>query len=50
MAAWRVLLVHTSITLTKTLRDRGEATKFHNRIEDAKTGKLLMDIGSSDQE
>ena len=42
--------VHTSIPLTKTPRNRGEATKFHNRVEDAKTGKLLMDIGSSDQE
>ncbi len=42
--------VHTSITLTKIPRDRGEVTRLHNRIEDAKTGKLLMDIGSSDQE
>ena len=42
-------MVHTSITLTKTLRDKEEATKFHNRIEDAKAEKLLMDIGSSDQ-
>ncbi len=40
-----IMLVHTSVTLTKTLRDRDEADKLHNRIEDAKTEKLLMDIG-----
>jgi hypothetical protein len=43
-----LMLVHTSITLTKTLRDRDEADKLHNRIEDAKTEKLLMDIGKTD--
>lgn len=39
-----IMLVHTAVTLTKTLRDREEAAKFHNRLEDAKTEKLLMDI------
>jgi hypothetical protein len=39
-----IMLVHTAVTLTKTLRDREEAMKFHNRLEDAKTEKLLMDI------
>nr|WP_319485895.1 YiaA/YiaB family inner membrane protein [uncultured Cohaesibacter sp.] len=43
-----IMLVHTSITLTKTLRDREEADKLHNRIEDAKTEKLLMNAGASD--
>ena len=43
-----IMLVHTSITLTKTLRDKEEAEKFHNRIEEAKTEKLLMDIGTAD--
>ncbi|WP_119308381.1 YiaA/YiaB family inner membrane protein [Cohaesibacter haloalkalitolerans] len=43
-----IMLVHTSITLTKTLRDREEADKLHNRIEDAKTEKLLMNAGPSD--
>lgn len=43
-----IMLVHTSITLTKTLRDKEEAEKFHNRIEEAKTEKLLMDIGTSE--
>lgn len=43
-----IMLVHTSITLTKTLRDKEEAEKFHNRIEEAKTEKLLMDVGASE--
>ncbi|TYC64177.1 hypothetical protein FMN50_01605 [Rhodobacterales bacterium] len=43
-----VMLVHTAITLTKTLRDREEAAKFYNRLEDAKTEKLLMDINKSE--
>ncbi len=39
-----IMLVHTSVTLTKTLRDNQEAGKLVNKIEDAKTEKLLMDI------
>lgn len=43
-----LMLVHTAVTLTKTLRDRDEAEKFHNRLEEAKTEKLLMDISKPD--
>lgn len=42
-----IMLVHTSITITKTLRDNEEASKLINRIEDAKTEKLLMEVGRS---
>ena len=42
-----IMLVHTSITITKTLRDAEEESRFINRIEDAKTEKLLMDINRS---
>ncbi len=38
-----IMLVHTSITITKTLRDNEEAKRMINRIEDAKTEKLLME-------
>ncbi len=38
-----IMLVHASVTLTKTLRDHEEAGKLINRLEDAKTEKLLMD-------
>ncbi len=43
-----LMLVHTSISVTKTLRDKEEAGKFINKIEDAKTEKFLMDINNSE--
>ena len=39
------MLIQSCITLTKTLRDNDEAGKLVNRIEDAKTERLLMDVG-----
>ena len=39
-----IMLVHTAIAATKTLRDAEESSRFINRLEDAKTEKLLMDI------
>jgi hypothetical protein len=38
-----VMLIQCCITLTKTIRDNDEAGKLVNRIEDAKTERLLMD-------
>ena len=43
-----LMLVHTSISVTKTLRDNEEAGKFLNKVEDAKTEKLLMDINNTE--
>lgn len=43
-----IMLVHTSISITKTLRDAEEANRFINRVEDAKTERLLMDIQRGD--
>ncbi len=43
-----IMLVHTAIAATKTLRDAEESNRFINRIEDAKTEKLLMDINRGD--
>ena len=40
-----VLLVQSCITVTKTVRDNSEAEKLINRVEDAKTERLLMDVG-----
>ena len=45
-----IMLVHTSITITKTLRDAQEAIRFINRMEGAKTEKLLMDISRGSNE
>jgi len=39
-----VLLVQTCITLTKTIRDVHESKRLVNRIEDAKTERLLMEM------
>ncbi len=40
-----LMLIQSCITLTKTLRDNYESTKFLNRIEDARTERLLMEVG-----
>ena len=39
-----VMVIQSCITLTKTIRDNEEAGKLANRIEDAKTERLLMDV------
>jgi hypothetical protein len=39
-----VILVQSCITLTKTIRDNDETSRRVNRIEDAKTERLLMDV------
>ena len=39
-----VMLIQCCITLTKTIRDNDEAGKLVNRLEDAKTERLLMDV------
>jgi hypothetical protein len=38
------MLVQSCITLTKTIRDVHESARLVNRIEDAKTERLLMEI------
>ncbi len=40
-----LMLTQSCITLTKTLRDNHEAARFLNRIEDARTERLLMEVG-----
>lgn len=42
-----LMLVHTSISITKTLRDAEESKRFINKLEDAKTEKLLLDAHRS---
>ncbi|MFD0916431.1 YiaA/YiaB family inner membrane protein [Pseudahrensia aquimaris] len=43
-----IMLVYTSVAMTKTLRDNEETKALHNRIESARTEKLLMDTKDSD--
>ena len=40
-----LMLVHTTVSVTKTMRDAEESGKMINKIEDARTEKLLMEIG-----
>ncbi len=42
-----LMLVHTTVSITKTLRDREESQRLHNRIEEAKTEKLLKEVGDN---
>lgn len=39
-----IFLCGSTFTLAKTVRDEHEAKRFANRIEDAKTEKLLMEM------
>jgi hypothetical protein len=40
-----LMLVQSCITMTKTQRDMHESARMVNRIEDAKTERLLMESG-----
>ena len=39
------LLVQSCITMTKTMRDNHEAAKLINKVEEARTERLLMEVG-----
>lgn len=39
-----VMLIQSCIIVAKTVRDNQEAEKLLNRIEDARTERLLMDV------
>jgi len=41
-----MMIIQSSITVTKTMRDNQEATKIVTKFEDAKTEHLLMAIGN----
>ena len=43
-----LMLVHTSITITKTLRDSEESERLDNRLERAKMEKILREAGAGD--
>ncbi|HEY8564122.1 MAG TPA: YiaA/YiaB family inner membrane protein [Beijerinckiaceae bacterium] len=45
LAMGTVMLVQSCVTVTKTARDLHEGRRLVNRIEDAKTERLLMEIG-----
>lgn len=43
-----IMLVYTSVALTKTIRDNEETRALHNRIDNARAERLLMDTKDSD--
>lgn len=43
-----LMLVQTTVNVTKTLRDNQEADKLIRKVEDAKTEKLLFNINRND--
>lgn len=43
-----LMLVQTTVNVTKTLRDNQEAEKLIRKVEDAKTEKLLFGIKNAD--
>ena len=43
-----LMLVHTSITITKTLCDSEESERLDNRLERAKMEKILREAGAGD--
>lgn len=44
-----LMLVQATVNVTKTLRDNMEADKLVNKIEDARTENLLLQIKSGQQ-
>ena len=39
-----IMLVHTSVGATKTIRDKHESERMNNKIEEAKTDKILREF------
>ena len=42
-----IMMIQCCVTLTKTVRDMHESGKMVNRIEDAKTERLLMEVSKA---
>ena len=42
-----IMLVHTSISLTKTLRDKDESERLVNKLDEARTERLLREVGEA---
>jgi hypothetical protein len=42
-----LMMLQSCVTLTKTIRDMHESGKMVNRIEDAKTERLLMEVSKA---
>jgi hypothetical protein len=45
-----IMLVSSTATITKSIRDSEESNRLHNKIEDAKTERLLAEASGSEVE
>lgn len=43
-----IMLVSATVAITKSIRDAEESDRMHNKIEDAKTERLLAEVGSTE--
>ncbi|MGP3699690.1 YiaA/YiaB family inner membrane protein [Rhodobacter sp. NSM] len=41
-----LMLVNSTAAITKSVRDREEATRLHNKLEEAHTERLLMEVST----
>ncbi len=41
-----LFLVFSTITLSKTIRDNHEAQRLHNRVSEARTSKMIRELGT----
>ena len=44
-----IMLVSSTAAITKAIRDTEESGRLHNKLEDAKTERLLAEVSSSDE-
>lgn len=45
-----LMLVSSTVSITKALRDNEESNRLHNKLEDARTEKLLAEASTMDME
>ncbi|AXI48200.1 hypothetical protein C1J03_20670 [Sulfitobacter sp. SK012] len=43
-----IMLVSSTVTITKALRDKEESERMHNKLEDAQTERLLAEASSTE--
>lgn len=43
-----LMLVYTTAAITKALRDREESARMHNKLEEARTERLLAEVSGKD--
>jgi hypothetical protein len=41
-----LMLVHSTVSITKAIRDAEEAQRLHHKIDEARTERLLMEVAT----